>query len=149
MTTEQNPQRHPYSTAPKDGRLIGLWAEDVGGPFPMRWDANRENPMVGPVRGLWVMADGSMTWSDHDRMPRRHIGRKFMAGTEETHLIPAGVRTPLDHGAPAYTIRVERLDYAGKTQSFEFDGYGVLRELMDDIESEAEKRGWFEDADKS
>lgn len=58
--------RHPYNTAPKDGRLIGLWAEDVGGPFPMRWDADATNPLVGDVRGLWVMADGSMTWSDHD-----------------------------------------------------------------------------------
>lgn len=58
--------RHPYSTAPKDGRLIGLWAGDVGGPFPMRWDANAVNPLVGDVVGLWVMADGSMTWSDDD-----------------------------------------------------------------------------------
>lgn len=58
--------RHPYSTAPKDGRLIGLLADDVGGPFPMRWDPDAVNPLVGDVRGLWVMEDGSMTWSDHD-----------------------------------------------------------------------------------
>lgn len=55
------------------------------------------------------------------------------------------MRTPLTYGAPAYTIRVTRLDYLGRTQHFEFDGYGLLRELMDDIEAEADKRGWFED----
>ncbi len=60
-------------------------------------------------------------------------------------------RTPLAHGDPAYTIRVTRMDYAGKNQyfEFEFDGYGVLRELLDDIEKEAEKRGWFEDTTTS
>ena len=55
------------------------------------------------------------------------------------------IRTPLEYGDPAYTIRVTRLDYKGRTKHFEFDGYGVLRELMDDVEAEAEKRGWFEE----
>jgi len=54
-------------------------------------------------------------------------------------------RTPVAWGDPAYTVRVTRLDYLGRTQHFEFEGYGVLRELLDDIESEAERRGWFED----
>jgi hypothetical protein len=54
-------------------------------------------------------------------------------------------KTPLEYGAPAYTIRVTRLDCAGRIKDFEFDGYGVLRELLDDVEAEAEKRGWFED----
>lgn len=53
--------------------------------------------------------------------------------------------TDLTYGAPAYTIKVERLDSFGKVAAFEFNGYGVLRELIDDIETEAEKRGWFED----
>jgi hypothetical protein len=54
-------------------------------------------------------------------------------------------KTPLEYGAPAYTIRVTRLDCAGRIKDFEFDGYGVLRELLDDVEAEAEKRGWFGD----
>lgn len=54
-------------------------------------------------------------------------------------------KTPLPHGASAYTVRVERMDYAGRKQHIEFDGYALLRELMDDIEAEADKRGWFED----
>lgn len=52
---------------------------------------------------------------------------------------------PLVYGEPAYTVRVTRLDGAGRTQHFEFDGYGLLRELLDDIEDEAKKLGWFED----
>ena len=44
-----------------------------------------------------------------------------------------------------YTIRVSRTDVVGKpAASFEFGGYGILRELLDDIEDEAQKRGWFE-----
>lgn len=57
----------------------------------------------------------------------------------------ADAKTPTGWGEPAYTIRVERLDYLGRNQFIEFDGYGLLRELMDDIEAEADKRGWFED----
>ena len=55
-------------------------------------------------------------------------------------------RAPND-GAPGYTIRVERFDWRGRTQHFEFADYGVLRELFDDIEAEAEKRGWFAESD--
>lgn len=58
--------RRPYATAPKTGRLIGLGSDDVGGPFPMRWEPEASNPLVGDHRGLWVMVDGSMTWSDHE-----------------------------------------------------------------------------------
>lgn len=48
-----------------------------------------------------------------------------------------------------YTMSVMRTDRTGKAQHFEFEGYGSLRELMDDIEDEATKRGWFEDAQKA
>ena len=52
---------------------------------------------------------------------------------------------PLAYGEPAYKVRVERTDYAGKQQHFEFYDYGLLAELLADIQTEAEKRGWFED----
>ena len=54
-------------------------------------------------------------------------------------------KRPLALGEPSYTVRVERMDYLGRTEFFEFDGYGLLRELLDDIEAEAEKRNWFKD----
>lgn len=57
----------------------------------------------------------------------------------------ADAKTPAGWGEPAYTIRVERLDYLGRKQFIEFDGYGLLRECMDDITMEADKRGWFDD----
>lgn len=66
MADQHDTTRLPYATAPKTGRLIGLWAEDVGGPFPMRWVPDASNPLVGDHKGLWVLSDGSMTWSDHD-----------------------------------------------------------------------------------
>lgn len=56
-----------------------------------------------------------------------------------------GLPRELPFGAATFTIRVNRSDNAGKTQHIEFDGYGLLRELMADIETEADKRGWFED----
>lgn len=46
--------------------------------------------------------------------------------------------------ADYYSICVVRTDVSGKKQSIEFEGYGLLRELVDDIEDEATKRGWFE-----
>lgn len=55
--------------------------------------------------------------------------------------------TPLGYGAPAYTIRVTRLDYAGRKQHVEFDSYGVLRELMDDIEANPEVQAWLKESD--
>lgn len=63
--TEDNLMPLPYATAPKDGRIIGLSAEGEG-PFPMRWDPDATNWIIGPHVGLWITADGSMTWSDHD-----------------------------------------------------------------------------------
>jgi hypothetical protein len=55
--------------------------------------------------------------------------------------------TPVGYGAPAYTIRVTRLDYAGRTQRVEFVEYGVLRELMDDIEANVEVQAWLAESD--
>jgi hypothetical protein len=59
--------------------------------------------------------------------------------------IPA--RTPLGFGAPAYTIRVTRLDYAGRKTHVEFDSYGVLRELLDDIEASPLVQAWLAESD--
>ena len=44
-----------------------------------------------------------------------------------------------------YTLRVERRDADGRMEFIEFHGYGELRELIDDIETEAEIRDWFSD----
>lgn len=96
----------------------------------------------GPVhRVVSVMLDGMIELHDMGGYFAPHL---FAVADDIGDMPPS--RTSLQYGAPAYTIRVERMDYAGKKQAFEFEGYGVLRELMDDIEAEADKRGWFEDA---
>lgn len=56
-------------------------------------------------------------------------------------------KTPVGYGEPAYTIRVERLDYAGRKQIVEFDSYGVLRELLADIEAHPEVQAWLKESD--
>lgn len=95
----------------------------------------------GPVhRVVSVMSDGMVELHDKGG----YFAPYLFAVADDIGDIPLG-RTPLTYGAPAYTIRVERMDYRGKKQSFEFAEYGVLRELMDDIEAEADKRGWFKD----
>ena len=54
----------PIETVPRDGRLVMLMDPDVGC-FPMRWSPLARNPLFQPGRGIWVMSDGSMTWSEH------------------------------------------------------------------------------------
>lgn len=55
--------------------------------------------------------------------------------------------TPVGYGEPAYTIRVELLDYAGRQQVVEFDSYGVLRELLDDLQAHPEVQAWLAESD--
>ena len=108
----------------------------------VRFNHQREG---GPVhRIVSVMRDGMVELHDMGGYFAPHL----FAVADDIGGIPEP-RTKLSYGAPAYTIRVERMDYAGRKQFFEFDGYGVLRELMDDIEAEAEKRGWFEDTNNA
>lgn len=52
----------PYETAPKDGTMVQLRAEDEG-PFEMYWDADRLG-MVSTSKGVWVLRGGGMTWCD-------------------------------------------------------------------------------------
>jgi hypothetical protein len=93
----------------------------------------------GPVHRITsVMNDGMVELHDMGGYFAPHL---FVVADDVGDIPPA--RTKVTDDAPAYTIRVERKDHTGKKLSFEFDGYGVLRELMDDIEAEAEKRGWF------
>ena len=54
----------PYATAPKDGRVILLWADGVGGAFPMYWDAKDANILVSTRAGIWVLEGGGLTWCD-------------------------------------------------------------------------------------
>lgn len=94
-------------------------------------------------------AGASLEW--HEKCQRCGATRKDNCGDDrafEAQLAHrnGGGKTALPHGAPAYTVRVERMDYAGRKQHIEFDAYARLGELMNDIEAEAEKRGWFEDA---
>lgn len=60
-----NQKKHPYATAPKNGRLIGLGSRQSGGPWPMRWDAARTNA-TGDVVGVWVMDTCDIIWIDRD-----------------------------------------------------------------------------------
>ena len=58
------PEWIDISSAPRDGRLIIVADPEVGS-FPMRWDEEATN-WISPTPGMWVMCDGSATWSDAD-----------------------------------------------------------------------------------
>jgi hypothetical protein len=54
-----------------------------------------------------------------------------------------------DQGTPiSYALRLTALHSNRNTEVLEFDGYGLLRELLDDIEKAAEERGWFVDPEE-
>lgn len=56
-------ERYPMSTAPRDGTLIVVGADDAGA-FPMRWNPEGTNRLVQHGKGLWEAQDGSFTWSE-------------------------------------------------------------------------------------
>ena len=45
----------------------------------------------------------------------------------------------------SYSVRVTALHKDGSMQIIEYEDYGLLREVMDDVEVEATKHGWFVD----
>jgi hypothetical protein len=53
----------PIETAPKDGTVVLLRADDYG-PYEMAWNPNAVNPLVGIEPGLWVARGGGFTWCD-------------------------------------------------------------------------------------
>ena len=50
------------STAPRDGRIIRLWAEDAP-VVEMAWDGDGYNPLVSMREGIWKGYNGELTWS--------------------------------------------------------------------------------------
>jgi len=55
----------PIETAPRDGTMIEVMAEDAGR-FTMRWNQSGSNALVSTEIGIWEAADGSFTWcEDH------------------------------------------------------------------------------------
>lgn len=55
----------PISTAPRDGTVVDLTAEDDDGvPWQMQWDAAFVNHLVSPLPGVWITPDGAFTWSE-------------------------------------------------------------------------------------
>lgn len=55
----------PIDTAPRDGTIVELTDGDMT--FAMRWSATQRNPFFAPgVTGMWVVPNGSMTWTEHD-----------------------------------------------------------------------------------
>lgn len=59
-----DPRWQQIDTAPRDGTLILVMDPDCG-IFPMRWSPLARNPLSQPGRGIWIMSDGSMTWSEY------------------------------------------------------------------------------------
>jgi len=55
----------PYDTAPKDGTVVLLSADDAG-ESPMRWNPEGFNPLVSSRPGIWELVGSGMTWSDED-----------------------------------------------------------------------------------
>lgn len=58
--------KHPYGTAPKDGRYVIL-GDGEGIEYEMRWDADAVNLLVGHEPGLWVLRGGGATWCDRQK----------------------------------------------------------------------------------
>lgn len=56
----------PIVSAPRDGTVIELWAEDADptGAIPMYWDPKFINPIVSDLPGIWVLRGGGLTWSE-------------------------------------------------------------------------------------
>ena len=47
---------------------------------------------------------------------------------------------------PETTYEVAVIRHVGSAEEqVRYDGYGLLRELLDEIETECERRGWFKD----
>jgi hypothetical protein len=55
--------------------------------------------------------------------------------------------SPTDDNEPGYSITISRTVADGTEENFTAGPYGLLRELLDDVERMAEDRGWF-DADE-
>jgi len=60
----------PYKEMPpeyKDGRLVLLADPEVGENFLMRWNPDGYNILFSKEKvGIWILVDGTMTWSDED-----------------------------------------------------------------------------------
>lgn len=63
----------PISTAPRDGTVVLVWAEDYNedSPYRMRYDPRGYNILgyrdeSSPPLGLWVAEDGSFTWTESE-----------------------------------------------------------------------------------
>lgn len=60
----------PIDSAPRDGTIIELTWMDNGRPqeiYQMRWSPTQRNAFFAPgVVGMWVVPDGSMTWTESD-----------------------------------------------------------------------------------
>lgn len=53
----------PIETAPKDGTLVEIMAEDFG-PYEMVWNPAGYNWLVSSSPGLWEDVGGNFTWCD-------------------------------------------------------------------------------------
>lgn len=55
----------PIETAPRDGTVIEVFAEDAGA-FLMRWNPSGENCLVSKSPGIWECPGGNFTWCEDD-----------------------------------------------------------------------------------
>lgn len=53
----------PIATAPRDGTIVDVLAEDCG-PYRMKWNGAGVNPLVSLKAGIWEAVDGAFTWSE-------------------------------------------------------------------------------------
>ena len=56
---------------------------------------------------------------------------------------------PMDDLSASYAIRLVRTAPDGAQGEMSFDGYALLREMLDDLEQEASRVGWFVDTDQA
>jgi hypothetical protein len=58
----------PINTAPRDGSIVWLIAEEYNEdcPYPMFWNPSGFNPLVSSKPGIWELEGGGMTWCEED-----------------------------------------------------------------------------------
>lgn len=67
-------------TAPRDGTMIEVMAEDAG-QFYMCWNPAGENALVSTGVGIWEAEDGTFTWcEDHGFGPTHWRPAPLSAG---------------------------------------------------------------------
>ena len=58
-------EKHPMSTAPRDGSYILIGPDELGNDHLMRWETRKVNPLFQTKsNGIWADPNDTYTWSE-------------------------------------------------------------------------------------